>query len=284
VIVIPTMGERRAEPITSKSGGKGVNVLIDFTYNVVNADKPEDRFEVKWIGEASDYGDKATNKAATAALKYYLMRQFNISEKGDDPDAETIDRGVAAGSPAAGVAPQNADKPISDAQKKKIYASLGSKGFTADEQKVIVHRWAKVDSTNDLTLSQASDLIEKIEATDKETIAKLLHESATADQFKEMSDVIKGKLGDSTSRESVLAIVRGISLEDNPAKLTKGRAADVIEVLREADKDALLAAGMAVTSEAPTTEEAPTRKAESGDTVITELADDEKPDLSEIPF
>lgn len=92
VVVVPRMQQahkqQRAE-IVSKNGTKGSSVLIDFTFNVVNADKPEDKFTVTWTGEAADYGDKATNKAATAALKYYLMRQFNISEKGEDPDADT---------------------------------------------------------------------------------------------------------------------------------------------------------------------------------------------------
>lgn len=94
VVIVPRMqrasAQSRAE-ITSKHGAKGYHVLVDFYFNVVNADKPEDKFTVSWTGEAADFGDKAINKAATSALKYYLMRQFNISEKGDDPDESTPD-------------------------------------------------------------------------------------------------------------------------------------------------------------------------------------------------
>ncbi len=41
--------------------------------------------QVTSIGEAADYGDKAANKAMTAAMKYN-MRQTLIIETGDDPD------------------------------------------------------------------------------------------------------------------------------------------------------------------------------------------------------
>jgi hypothetical protein len=92
VVVVPRMAQaskQHREVITTARGGRGEHVLVDFTYTVVNADNPDDNFTVQWTGEATDYGDKATNKAATSALKYYLMRQFNVSEKGDDPDADS---------------------------------------------------------------------------------------------------------------------------------------------------------------------------------------------------
>lgn len=45
--------------------------------------------ERPWTGEAIDYGDKGINKAETSGVKYFLMRTFNISEKGEDPDEES---------------------------------------------------------------------------------------------------------------------------------------------------------------------------------------------------
>jgi hypothetical protein len=92
VVIVPYMvkaQKQTREEVTTQRGGKGYHVLVDFAFVVVNADKPDDKFTVTWTGEATDYGDKATNKAATGALKYYLMRQFNISEKGEDPDETT---------------------------------------------------------------------------------------------------------------------------------------------------------------------------------------------------
>ena len=37
-----------------------------------------------WLGESADYGDKGVNKAETSGTKYFLMRLFNISEKGEE--------------------------------------------------------------------------------------------------------------------------------------------------------------------------------------------------------
>ena len=92
VVVVPYMarsGKQSRQQFKTSKGSIGTTALIDFTFVVINADKPDEKFSVTWTGEATDYGDKATNKAATSALKYYLMRQFNISEQGDDPDADS---------------------------------------------------------------------------------------------------------------------------------------------------------------------------------------------------
>lgn len=53
----------------------------------------------KWSGEALDEQDKGMNKAATAALKYFLLKTFILStgDQKDDPDADV---NTAAGVPA----------------------------------------------------------------------------------------------------------------------------------------------------------------------------------------
>jgi len=43
----------------------------------------------EWVGLADDYSDKAVNKAATAAEKYWLMKTFLIGADDADPDAES---------------------------------------------------------------------------------------------------------------------------------------------------------------------------------------------------
>jgi hypothetical protein len=77
VVCLPTMGARTETEFKTPRGGVGYRVLIDFKFAFIN------------------YGDKATNKAATAALKYCLMRTFNVSEKGDeDPDMTSPQNGA----------------------------------------------------------------------------------------------------------------------------------------------------------------------------------------------
>lgn len=89
VIIVPKVKSQQRLEITSKHGARGIHAIVTMEFDIVNADQPDDRFTVTWEAEAADYGDKATNKAITAALKYYIMRQFNISEKGEDADEHT---------------------------------------------------------------------------------------------------------------------------------------------------------------------------------------------------
>lgn len=126
VVIVPRMAQatkQQRTEVTSKYGAKGAYALIDFTFTVINADAPEDKFTVQWTGEAIDYGDKAANKAATGALKYYLMRQFNISEKGDDPDAVSHELvGGSAKEPAQRSVAAPANERPTDEQFEQIIA------------------------------------------------------------------------------------------------------------------------------------------------------------------
>lgn len=167
VVVVPRMqkaAEQHREEITTKYGSKGVNVLIDFTFDIVNADQPTDKFSVDWVGEAADYGDKGTNKAATAALKYYLMRQFNISEKGEDPDGTTIDRGEVSKQEAAPAPP--AKKPlqfITSSQIATLKQNLVAKGIKSQDTEQMLLQLAKAEDVKNITAATAQALLTKIE-------------------------------------------------------------------------------------------------------------------------
>ncbi len=154
VVVIPRMGEREVTEITSSYGKKGVAVTIHFEFTFRNADKPDETEVIPWVGEAADYGDKATNKAATAALKYCLMRTFNVSEKGDeDPDSTTIDRGKQE--PA-----QPKKKTIQDAIAEAA-AELTRKGFhDPTVRKQLMLRIAGVETAQDLKASHLNRILE----------------------------------------------------------------------------------------------------------------------------
>ena len=69
---------------TAKSGALGINILARFEWTWVHV-ASETSITVTSLGEAADYGDKAANKAMTAAMKYN-MRQTLVIETGDDPD------------------------------------------------------------------------------------------------------------------------------------------------------------------------------------------------------
>ncbi|TFB85826.1 hypothetical protein E3O44_12555 [Cryobacterium algoricola] len=151
VVIVPRMqvaSKQSRNEVESKYGAKGNHALIDFSFNVVNADKPDDKFTVPWTGEALSFDDKGTNKAATSALKYYLMRQFNISEKGEDPDAESP---TAITQPAAPVA----DGPTEE-QFDRIEELAPQKGKDVE--------WLKLLGPKLTTTKAAAEAIAKLEA------------------------------------------------------------------------------------------------------------------------
>ncbi len=171
VLIVPymqkTQHQQRTE-VQTKYGNKGEHVLIDFTFVVINADDPTDKFSVSWTGEAIDYGDKATNKAATSALKYYLMRQFNISEKGDDPDAVSPEAVVPAAKqakPQPVVTEQEVviepDAPASGMQKGMITQLLRKLGISDENMVGVVAVTYGLD-LKELTNTEAADLIKLI--------------------------------------------------------------------------------------------------------------------------
>lgn len=91
IIIVPSVDNVSTDQIENKYGNKGYHFVLTMTFELINGEDKEDREVASWAGEASDYGDKGINKAETAGTKYFLMRLFNISEKGDDNDANSVE-------------------------------------------------------------------------------------------------------------------------------------------------------------------------------------------------
>lgn len=88
IFLVPETISSGVEPITSKSGSNGFHIIsrIKFTFYA------EDGSSVSAIseGEAIDYGDKATSKSQSMAIKYALLQTFMIpTEDTEDGDATT---------------------------------------------------------------------------------------------------------------------------------------------------------------------------------------------------
>ena len=76
--------------ITSKGGGKGFQIINEYTYRFCAEDGSS--FDVMARGEAMDYGDKSSNKAAAIAHKYAILQTFCIPTADlEDPDASVHD-------------------------------------------------------------------------------------------------------------------------------------------------------------------------------------------------
>jgi hypothetical protein len=101
--ILPNVLEREVVERETKSGGAifYVTVKVDFAF-VCALDGSE--HHVITYGEAMDTGDKATNKAMSAAYKYAAMQSFSIPTEGDhDADAQTHEVKPAAKAGASGL-------------------------------------------------------------------------------------------------------------------------------------------------------------------------------------
>lgn len=87
--ILPRMLERACEERQSKSGGALFYVTVKAEFDFVCAEDGS-KHTVSTFGEAMDSGDKATNKAMSAAYKYAAFQAFAIPTEGDnDADSQT---------------------------------------------------------------------------------------------------------------------------------------------------------------------------------------------------
>lgn len=75
--------------VTSKGGGAGYHVRQRVEFRLYADDGSF--VQIETTGEAIDYGDKASNKAMSAAMKYALIQAFAIPEDDPSVDTETAD-------------------------------------------------------------------------------------------------------------------------------------------------------------------------------------------------
>lgn len=87
--ILPRMLTRSCEERQSKSGNALFYVTVQAEFDFVSAEDGS-KHTVATFGEAMDSGDKATNKAMSAAYKYAAFQAFAIPTEGDnDADSST---------------------------------------------------------------------------------------------------------------------------------------------------------------------------------------------------
>lgn len=91
--MLPRILNRTVTERASKSGGTMFVVVVEAEYDFVAAEDGS-KHTVKTFGEAMDSGDKATNKAMSAAQKYAFIQAFSIPVEGDN-DSENNSYEVA---------------------------------------------------------------------------------------------------------------------------------------------------------------------------------------------
>lgn len=87
--IVPRMVSRTQDERTTKNGGVLFYVTVEAQFDFISARDGSMHTAVMY-GEAMDSGDKATNKAMSAAYKYCAMQTFCIPTEGmDDADSTT---------------------------------------------------------------------------------------------------------------------------------------------------------------------------------------------------
>jgi hypothetical protein len=85
--ILPRMLSRSCEERTNTKGTALFYVTVEAEFDLVSSEDGS-KHTIKTFGEAMDSGDKATNKAMSAAYKYACFQAFAIPTEGDnDPDA-----------------------------------------------------------------------------------------------------------------------------------------------------------------------------------------------------
>lgn len=89
LFILPRVLARTVTERTTQKGGVLFYVVVEAEFDFTCAEDGS-KITARTIGEAMDSGDKATNKAMSAAYKYAALMTFSIPTEGDnDADAVT---------------------------------------------------------------------------------------------------------------------------------------------------------------------------------------------------
>lgn len=174
---------RHETEVKNKWNKVGYRLIMDYVFTVTNMDDPKDNIVFDWQGESIDYGDKGTNKAATAAEKYFLLKLFKIGSK-DDPDRESPE--IANNSAKSAPAPQaptnaqstsrpavgtstppegdrpKAGEPATKQQKELVFQLLTKRGINKAEMTTILDLDYGIRDASSMTKAEAKLLIERL--------------------------------------------------------------------------------------------------------------------------
>jgi hypothetical protein len=150
LVVIPRITTRELVERSSKNGGALFYVTVHAEFDFVSAIDGSIHVAATF-GEAMDSGDKATNKAMSAAYKYAAFMTFAIPTEGDN-DADSATHEVAA----APVPPA----PITEDQRD-IIQTLGPAVGKSTQDICAAY---KIPALTSLTEAQAAKLIARLQA------------------------------------------------------------------------------------------------------------------------
>ena len=124
LVILPRMIGRTVTERETAKGGVLFYVVVEAEFDFVSASDGT-RHTIKTYGEAMDSGDKATNKAMSAAYKYAAMQTFCIPTEGDN-DADLHTHEVAPRRRSQGPDPSWRAAPFDSNETFSLIANAGS--------------------------------------------------------------------------------------------------------------------------------------------------------------
>lgn len=165
VFCVPEVLEQTREERTNTKGTTLIYSVVRVKYTFYTDDGSSVSAVV--CGEGMDSGDKATNKAMSAAYKYACFQVFCIPTEemhdSEEDSPEVAPRREARSNAPAGVSRASdagGDSLITPKQKAALFGELNRTGQT--REKMLSHYG--VDDIDKLTKWQASDAISKLKA------------------------------------------------------------------------------------------------------------------------
>ena len=153
LVVVPRVLTREVIDRQSKSGGALFYVTVHAEFDFISAIDGTVHTAATF-GEAMDSGDKATNKAMSAAYKYAAFMTFAIPTEGDnDADASTHEVAATPAPPS----------PITDDQRDLIQALAPNAGKSTQD----ICAAYKVADLTKLTAHQAENIIKRLQGEAK---------------------------------------------------------------------------------------------------------------------
>ena len=142
--ILPRVLARECVERVSQKGGALFYITVEVEFDFVSAEDGS-KHTVKTFGEAMDSGDKATNKAMSAAYKYAAFQAFSIPTEADN-DADAHTHAVAA-APDITDFLSTIDSSASSDELAKVYkeAFAACQGNQALQAKVMAAKKARVE-------------------------------------------------------------------------------------------------------------------------------------------
>lgn len=168
LVILPKVLSREVVERTTKSGSVLFFVTVEVEYQLVSATDGSSH-SIKTYGEAQDSGDKATNKALSAAYKYMAIQVFCIPVEGQEDGDNDAETDLTPKAPKAQIAGKTQDEPAAApvliSPERALDLNTMLKDAKLDVGRLL--KFYKVEKIENLTLEQAEHAFEQVRKASK---------------------------------------------------------------------------------------------------------------------